>query len=127
MLQEYPDAIAAYEKAVDLEAEFWPGVNNIGLVKYEQGNIAEAIEYWEESIVIEPEAAEPLLAIAVARFIQGQEQEALKMGEAALELDRKYAELDFLEQNLWGDRLLRDAQQFLQTPQIQAFLSQFPG
>jgi tetratricopeptide (TPR) repeat protein len=125
MLKRYPESIAVYERAIAQDEKFWPAINNIGLVEYERGNLQGAIEYWDSAASLDPEAAEPQLAIAVALFAQGNTQEGLRLGEAALSLDRKYAEIAFLKENLWGDRLIADARQFLDTPQIQAFIARF--
>ncbi len=46
------------------------------------------------------------------------------MGEAALRIDQRYANLNFLKENLWGDRLLSDTKKFLELPRIQAALQQ---
>ncbi len=36
------------------------------------------------------------------------------MGEAALRIDKRFADVAFLKENLWGDRLLADTKKFLQ-------------
>lgn len=125
MLQRYPESIAVYERAIAQNEEFWPAINNIGLVKYEQGDVAGAIQHWRDSVAVDPEAAEPQLAIAVALYTQGQQQEGIKLGEAALSLDRKYADVEFLKENLWGERLIGDTQRFLAIPEIQAVIERF--
>ncbi|NJO99097.1 MAG: tetratricopeptide repeat protein, partial [Pleurocapsa sp. CRU_1_2] len=37
-LAKFDDAIAAYEEAFQMEATFWPALNNVGLVEYEKGD-----------------------------------------------------------------------------------------
>ncbi len=126
MLGRYDDAIEEYEKAADIDETFWPAVNNIGLALYERGDVDDAIDQWQAAAdITEEQEAEPLLAIAVALFVQGKQSEAIAEGKTALELDSRYANLDFLEENLWGDRLLADTQQFLTLPTIQETLAQF--
>jgi tetratricopeptide (TPR) repeat protein len=88
------------------------------------GDIKGAIEKWQQAISIDEKAAEPLLAIAVAMYTQGKQQEGLAMGQTALQLDARYADLEFLKENLWGDRLLNDTQKFLGTPQMQETIAQ---
>ena len=46
------------------------------------------------------------------------------MAKAALKIDRRYADLDFLKDNLWGDRLLADAKPLLELPAVQNVLKQ---
>ncbi|MEQ9234258.1 tetratricopeptide repeat protein [Coleofasciculus sp. E2-BRE-01] len=127
MLDQYPMAIAAYEKAADQEPSdtwpVWPAINNIGLVKYEQGDVTGAIDKWQAAIAIDPEAAEPKLAVAVALYSQGEQDRGLALGETALRSDERYADLDFLKENLWGERLIADTQKFLANPRIQATIA----
>ena len=124
-LAEYDDAIDAYEEAFEMEETFWPALNNVGLVEYEKGDRDEAISKWESVIEVDPEQAEPQLALAVALFIEGDVDEAIELGKAALELDSRYADIPFLEENLWGEQLIADTQQFLSEPQIQEIVSNF--
>lgn len=123
-LERYDEAIAEYEKAAELDESFWPAVNNIGLVLYEQGDIEGALDYWEDAVdITDEEEAEPLLAIAVALYAEGDQETAISTGASALELDSRYADLEFLAENLWGDRLLEDTQVFLDLPPIQETLA----
>lgn len=123
LMGESAKAIDTYQKAVNSDAEFWPAINNMGLVRYEMGDVEEAIRLWEQAVEIEA-AAEPQLALAIALYVQGQQEKGLSLGEAALQLDSRYADLEFLKSNLWGERLLADAATFIQTPQIQETIAQ---
>lgn len=120
MTKRYGQAIDSFQKAVSYRKDFWPAINNIGLVQYEQGKVNEAIEKWQTAAEIDPDAAEPQLATAVALYQQGQRQQGISLGEAALTMDNRYADLEFLRENLWGEKLLQDTQQFFTIPQIQA-------
>lgn len=125
MLKKNRDAIASYEKAISLDQKFWPAINNIGLIRYEEGRIDEAIRLWRQSVAIDPkQTAEPQLAIAVALFRKGNQPEALTLGESALKLDVRYSEPKFLKENLWGDKLMADTQRFFALPRIQAVIAQ---
>ena len=119
-LQRYDSAIAQYEKAVSNDAEFWPAVNNIGLVMYEAGDVSGAIAKWEEALAIATtEETEPQLAIAVAQYQQdNRDGDAINTAIAGLERDPRYAEIDFLEENLWGEQLIADTQQFFAIPAL---------
>ena len=110
MLNKFPDAIAQFNLAINKDKKFWPAINNIGLIKYEEGDVTGAIQQWQTAISIDKKAAEPLLALAVASYSQGDKQKSLQMGVSALRIDSRYADLNFLKENLWGERLL------LQTP-----------
>jgi tetratricopeptide (TPR) repeat protein len=121
--KQYPQAIEAYERATNLKKDFWPALNNIGLISYETNNLANAVKYWQQAISIDKKAAEPQLALAVALYQQGKQEEAYRLGEAALRNDSRYASIDYLKENLWGDKLVSHTQGFLRTPRIKAALT----
>jgi tetratricopeptide (TPR) repeat protein len=122
---QYDKAIAQYEKTVTIDKTYWFATNNIGLIKYEQGDTSGAIAKWQEALTVDSKQAEPLLALAVALYHEGKIDEALKDAEAALAIDVSYADLEFLKENLWGDRLLKDTKVLLDRPEIQAVIPQF--
>ena len=133
MLGKLPQAIVEYKKSIGYKQDFWPAVNNIGLILYEQGDIKNAINQWQQAITkannAKQPAAEPQLALAVALYNRGNNsdrQRGLAMGEAAIRIDPRYAELEFLKENLWGTRLLSDTKKFLELPSIQAALNAVP-
>ena len=133
MLGKLPQAVIEYKRSVVYKEDFWPAVNNIGLIMYEQGDIKNAINQWQQAISkannAKQPAAEPQLALAVALYTRGSKgdrQTGLAMGSAALKLDQRYANLDFLKENLWGNRLLSDTKKFLELPSIQAALNEQP-
>jgi tetratricopeptide (TPR) repeat protein len=123
-LGKFPEAIAEYQKAIAADAKFWPAMTNIGLIKYEQGNIDEAITLWRRSMEVDKDAAEPQLAMAVALYAKGDRDGGISLGESALRLDQRYGDVEFLKQNLWGDKLVQDAKKLLATPRIQATIAQ---
>ncbi|MFM6346035.1 MAG: tetratricopeptide repeat protein, partial [Dolichospermum sp.] len=43
MLNKLPEAIAQFNLAVKQDQKFWPAINNIGLIKHQQGDISGAI------------------------------------------------------------------------------------
>ncbi|PZO22964.1 MAG: cytochrome c biogenesis factor [Leptolyngbya foveolarum] len=124
-LSQFDRAIAQYEKAVAKESSFWPAVNNIGLVKYESGDTAGAIAEWQRALDLAgEEQTEPQLAIAVAQFSQGQTASSSDAAIVALERDPSYADIDFLKDNLWGEKLITATKQFFSTPELQELLVQ---
>ena len=40
------------------------------------------------------------------------------MGAAALAINGRYADLNYLKENLWGEKLLKDTKTFLETPKM---------
>jgi tetratricopeptide (TPR) repeat protein len=125
-LERYPEAIAAYEKTVSKDKNFWPAINNIGLVEYEKGNTEAALKNWRAALKIDAKQAEPQLAMAVAVYSQGKTEEGMKLAQAALTSDSRYASLEFLEENLWGKRLLQDTEKMFNHPKMKDFIPRLP-
>lgn len=135
-LKQYGKAIDSYSASVEAEPTFWPSVNNVGLVMYEQGKAENALDQWRAALEIAPEEPEPKLAIAVVQYEQESCagtaplqtsslcREALSLGIEALEQDSRYAEIEFLEENLWGIRLIDSTNEFFAVPDIQALLAE---
>ena len=119
-LQDYTPALSDYNQAVAKDEKLWSAYANIGHIKYEKGDVQGAITQWQQSVKINSNAAEPQMAIAVALYAQGEQQLGLSMAQAALRLDKRYADVAFLKENLWGDRLIADAQKLLSHPSVQA-------
>ncbi len=113
-----------YEEALQLDPSYWPAMNNIGLVDYEQGDIDAAIERWERTIEMIDTMAEPYLALATALYIRGETERAEELGAQAMRLDPEYARLQVLRENLWGENLLRDVQILLRTRPVAEALQQ---
>ena len=123
LLTDYDAAIAAYDDAIDQDESFWPAVNNIGLVFYENDRVDAAVQQWESALEIAAEPqAEPQLAIAVAEYTHGNRRAGLLAGVAALALDPRYGEIEFLKENLWGEQLLADTTAFFADPLVEAAL-----
>jgi tetratricopeptide (TPR) repeat protein len=125
-LERFPESIAAFEKAIGQDKKFWPAINNIGLVKYEQGDIDAALQRWRSVLKMDEKQAEPKLAVAIALYKRGKVEEALSLAQGALSADPRYSRLSFLEDNLWGKKLLQDTAAFFETPRMQDFLSRLP-
>ena len=45
------------------------------------------------------------------------------MAEKALQLDKQFADVEFLKENLWGEKIIADTKKLLSHPQIQALLA----
>lgn len=125
-LKQYPEAITAFEKAVNTDKNFWPAINNIGLIQYERGDSEGAFQQWQRALSLDPEQVEPQLALAVLLYKQGKTAEGLQQGQAALRRDSRYAELKFLAENLWGEKLLQDTRAFFANPTMQALIQTLP-
>ncbi|MEO0376802.1 MAG: tetratricopeptide repeat protein, partial [Cyanobacteria bacterium P01_A01_bin.17] len=123
-LEQFDDAIATYQKAIAQNDKFWPALNNIGLVQYESGEVKEAMRQWQKATEIDEKTGEPLLALAVAHYKQGNQDQALTLAQKALEMDSRYGDVDFLIENLWGERLVEDTKMVFKLPKIRDTIAQ---
>lgn len=117
-------ALSDYNQAFAKNEKFVPAIINIGHIKYEKGDIEGAIQQWQKAVQINGELAEPQMALAVALYAKGEQQKALNMAQAALGLDKSWADVEVLKENLWGTRLVDEARKLLASPSIQAFVKQ---
>lgn len=124
-LSKLSKAIDSYQKAFEQKETFWPAINNVGLIEYEQGKIEDAISKWQTALKIGGEQAEPKLALAVALYNQGEQAKGIELATSALEIDTRYGDLKFLQDNLWGDRLLEDTKALLAIPEIQKIITSY--
>ncbi|MFN6519020.1 MAG: tetratricopeptide repeat protein [Nostoc sp. CreGUA01] len=117
-------ALSDYNQALTKDGKLALAIINIGYIKYEKGDIEGAIQQWEKAVEINSKLAEPQMALAVALYAKGEQQKALNMAQAALRLDKSWADVEVLKQNLWGTRLIDEARKLLVNPSIQAFVKQ---
>ncbi|MBK1986055.1 tetratricopeptide repeat protein [Sphaerospermopsis aphanizomenoides BCCUSP55] len=113
-----------YHQAVVQDVNNLAAINNIGFIKYEQGDKKTAIQQWQQAIKINNQSAEATLALAVALYAQGEQQKAYQLAETALKLDKSFADFHCMKKNLWGQTIITDAQKFLSTPHMKTLLSQ---
>jgi tetratricopeptide (TPR) repeat protein len=86
------------------------------------GEVETAINYWRNAIKINSNFAEAHLALGVALYAKGDQEAGLKSGETALKLDKRYGKIEFLKENGWGDKLIKDSQEFLNNPRIKGLI-----
>ena len=113
-LKQYTSAIADYEQVLVLDKNNnLPATVNIGLLKYEIGEVQVAIKYWQKAIEIDANSAEPQLALATAMYGQGDKEKAMKLAQDALRLEPAFATPEHQKLNNWGDKLIADTQKML--------------
>jgi tetratricopeptide (TPR) repeat protein len=118
-LKDFSKAIDEFNLALTKDENLISAITNIGLVEYEKGNIDEAMKSWQKAIALNDQVAEPLFALAVALYAQGETDKGIEMVKKAIELDENLGKLDYLQEKLWGDRILNDAKKLLENPTIQ--------
>jgi tetratricopeptide (TPR) repeat protein len=113
-----------YNQAVPTDVNNLTALNNIGFIKYEQGDKETAIKQWQQAIKINNKSAEATLALAIALYTKGEKQQAYDLAERALKLDKTSANFYWMKKHFWGQSMINDAHKFLSSPQMKTLLSQ---
>ncbi|MTJ18896.1 MULTISPECIES: serine protease [unclassified Dolichospermum] len=121
-LKDYKQAINDWNQAIKLKPEYPEAYTNLGIVHYEMGEVETAIKNWRTAIKINSNVAEAHLALGVALYGKGDQEAGLKSAETALKLDKRYGKIEFLKENGWGDKLIKDSQEFLNNPRIKGLI-----
>jgi tetratricopeptide (TPR) repeat protein len=123
--QQVPQAIDIYNKAYAQDAKFWFPLNNIGIVRYDEGNVDESIRLWRACIAIDNQEAEPKMALAAALYVKkGDKTQGIKLASEAIKLNLRYSETQFMRDNLWGEKLIADTATVLADPALKAAIVQ---
>ncbi len=120
-LKSYEAAIAEYQRILNVDQTFWAATNNIGLIEYERGNVDVSLKQWQKALDVAKSledrgSSEPKLALAIVTYIRGDQSRGLQLGKDALNADPRYGKIEFLKENLWGDKLLSNARIVLNNP-----------
>ncbi|MDB9453684.1 serine protease [Dolichospermum circinale] len=121
-LKDYKQAIDDWNQAIKLKPDYPEAYTNLGIVSYEMGEVETAINYWRNSIKINSNFAEAHLALGVAFYGKGDQEAGLKSAETALKLDKRYGKIEFLKENGWGEKLIKNSQEFLNNPRIKVLI-----
>ncbi len=117
-------ALADYTQAIAINPKYAQAYYNRGYVRYEQGDVEAAINDWRETIALASNAPEPHLALGVALYAKGEREQGLKLGKEAIQMDKRYADIEQLKKLGWREPLLANAQAFLKAPEIQALIAE---
>ncbi|WP_028084319.1 serine protease [Dolichospermum circinale] len=121
-LKDYKQAIDDWNQAIKLKPDYPEAYTNLGIVSYEMGEVETAINYWRNAIKINSNFAEAHLALGVALYEKGDQEAGLKSAETALKLDKRYGKIEFLKENGWGEKLIKNSQEFLNNPRIKVLI-----
>ena len=117
------EALTAFQEASARQEDFWPAINNEGLVFYEADQPEAAMERWRQAIAINDQVAEPALALAAALYNQGDQSEAtIGMAIRALDRESDYAAEDYQESQLWGEKLRAATRHLFMDSRLQSAL-----
>ena len=56
-------------------------------------------------------------------YTKGESDKALQLAAQALKLDKQFADVAYLKQNLWGKRMIADTQKLFADAKMQAVLA----
>ncbi len=82
--KQYPEAIAAYKKAIDVDPKFIEAYNNIGNTYRDMNQPQEAITWYEKAIQVDPGFAYPYTNLAGLYSSQKKYDEAIKVLQRSL-------------------------------------------
>lgn len=114
----YASALTEYNLALSKDANSLIAINNIGIIKYEQGDKQGAIAQWIQVVKSNDKAVEAIMALAVAFYVNGEQEKALQLAEIGLKIDKSFGHKETLKANLWGEKLLKDAEKLLSDPKF---------
>ncbi len=121
--EQWDLALADFNQALALNPKADYAYKSRGALYYDQGELKLALDNFKQAIDLNPKDAEPQLALAVTLFTLGESEKALSMAQTALSVDKRHADIKFLKENLWGDKLIADTEKLLSHPKIQALLN----
>lgn len=90
MLGKQPEAIACFEKALELSPSFALAVSNKGAALMAAGQVAEALACFEQALKINPKMESVLTQKGVALKLLGRVPEAMECYERALNINLRY-------------------------------------
>lgn len=95
-LKEYPQAIAAYRKAIGKDPGYIEAYNNLASVLADSGNAGQAIELWNKAVSLKPDFAVAHFNLAVFYFQEQKYDLAIEHCDKVIALgnsvDRKFLE-----------------------------------
>lgn len=83
------------------------------------GATDEAIKNFQSAIKQDKELAESKLALATALYTEGEIDKGTELAQTALISNQKYADIRYLKENLWGEKMIGDAQKLLSSLELE--------
>jgi tetratricopeptide (TPR) repeat protein len=89
-IQDYPNALKHFDKAVAIDNKYASNYNMLGYVYMRMKNFSQAEEAFKKYIELIPNEANPYDSYAEYLLLQGRYDESIKQYEKALEIDPEY-------------------------------------
>ena len=87
----YADSESLYQQTLADNPDSWLAHNNIGIARFEQGRLDEAVAHWRTAIAIQPGNVESYRNLGVVALAKGRIDEAIAYYQKALQLNPLYA------------------------------------
>jgi tetratricopeptide (TPR) repeat protein len=111
---DWQGAIADYQKAVELAPDFAMARANQAIARYQLGNIDVAIREMKNIVRKYPRFADMRAALTAALWVNGQQGEAESNWVAAIGLDSRYKNLDWVANiRRWPPAMVQALERFL--------------
>ena len=89
-IQDYPNALVHFKKAIEIDSNFAPTYNFLGYVYMSMENFTAAEEPLKKYIELIPDEANPYDSYAELLLTQGRYDESIKQYEKAFEIDTEF-------------------------------------
>ncbi|MCC0176353.1 tetratricopeptide repeat protein [Waterburya agarophytonicola K14] len=112
--ENWQDALTDYQQAADLAPTFPLARGNASLVMYQMGDLSEAIRNMRNLVRKYPMYSDMRAALAAALWVEGQQGEAESNWVAAVGLDSRYQDLDWIANiRRWPPKMVDALEKFL--------------
>ncbi|MBE9044197.1 tetratricopeptide repeat protein [Pleurocapsales cyanobacterium LEGE 10410] len=112
--QKWQDALKDYQKAANIAPTFPIARGNASLIQYQLGDRTEAIRNMRNLVRKYPMYSDMRAALAAALWVEGQQGEAESNWVAAVGLDNRYQDLDWIENiRRWPPLMVKALERFL--------------
>ena len=112
--QKWQEALEDYQEAANIAPDFPMARGNAALVQYQLGDRTEAIRNMRNLVRKYPMYSDMRAALAAALWVEGQQGEAESNWVAAVGLDNRYQDLDWIENiRRWPPSMVTALERFL--------------
>lgn len=112
--QKWQDALDDYQQAANIAPNFPMARGNASLIQYQMGDRDEAIRNMRNLVRKYPMYSDMRAALAAALWVEGKQGEAESNWVAAVGLDNRYQDLDWMENiRRWPPEMIKALERFL--------------
>lgn len=108
-------AIVEFIEALRLNPRFSETRNKLAFAFFERGDLLSAVGQWQAAVTQYPHLTEAWAGLALAQFGLGREEQAVQSFGMALQQDRRYADVRYLQElHGWSSGAIRQAEAILE-------------